>query len=143
MSEDLKYYIPRINEFYLGFEFECRELSWNTKEYSDWKLEIDPLNMDYNGFADTSPYYWMDLTNDNRIQFRVKYLDQFDIESLGWKFSDKIILQASNGTEFQLAFIVDKHWIGIYNTTLQQGVFNGEIKNKSELKKLMKQLGIN
>jgi len=64
------YYTPKIEEFYVGFEYEFRhsdykELGWkryNTPEFN-WERE-DAIT-----------------ANSNMSQFRVKYLDQEDIES--------------------------------------------------------------
>ena len=122
------YYTPKEEEFHKGFEYEYKHNNLWIKAVSG-RLSEDILWGKLNLKGDYS-------------DIRVKCLDKSDIESLGWKFSDKTILQASNGHEYQLAFIEDGCWVGIYNTTLKQGVFNGQIKNKSELIKVKEQLGI-
>ena len=90
---------------------------------------------------------------------RVKYLDKEDIDSLGFEkkyspsyINDEIIELYSKGTEndwYNLEFDDDILIITkchLYNKTTgnwsQDSIFKGTIKNKSELKKILKQLGI-
>jgi hypothetical protein len=79
---------------------------------------------------------------------RVKYLDKIDLEELGWKeFPDTSYFDIKNddGDNFQIHLHdnLDKgFWfIQIYNWN-SKIIFEGRIKNKSELEILMKQLGI-
>jgi len=127
MSE--KYYTPTIEEFYVGFEYEVKwyngkEDVWSKRSITDWYQELE---------------------NESRV----KYLDKEDIESLGWKHVGGKML---NGAMQNYA-ISDRPYILYYaenNKTYlsidigYEGtqIFRGAIKNKSELKKLMKQLGI-
>ena len=71
-----------------------------------------------------------------------KYLDQEDIKSLGW--SDKGSLWFEKDTWLLRKW--KNHELDIYDDSFTGEdpaiVFRGTIKNKSELKKLMKQLGI-
>jgi NDP-sugar pyrophosphorylase family protein len=82
---------------------------------------------------------------------RIKYLDRQDIEECGWKFS-------SLAQNFSIITEEDEknNKLGIWLEIMSNGrikiidcripihevVFNGYIKNKSELQKLMKQLNI-
>ncbi len=95
----------------------------------------------------------MDTTENNLDvkKCRVKYLDREDIESLGWEYKET--------TEGKYDYFWDKgtgkHSI-LYSETQKRclvtirdevrkkdfTVFVGTIKNKSELKRLLKQLGI-
>jgi hypothetical protein len=91
-------------------------------------------------------------------EFELKYLDKEDIESLGFKYDE-------NYVDFpELGFLKDTNYLSPYTqyllyynpvtkkfrieriincgTDLDDYLFNGTIKNKSELIKLMKQLGI-
>ena len=148
MKEDKKYYTPSIDEFYIGFGYErIHEL----KHYNDtWKsVEVTHKDNTFMRFVD-------DL-QDNRL--RVKYLDKEDIESLGWTFEkqhpgledisfsiDQVIDTCNMEPEISSSYLdydpeskyLRISWIGDGDTTR----FSGTIKNKSELKKLMKQLGI-
>lgn len=124
---EAKYYTPTIEEFHVGFEYETNYLS---KDWEKRTVKID----DAAWFFDT---YYKDATS---LEFRVKLLDREDIESLGWN-PDKIS-----------EFIKGKHSLNICLNTIhiyvpgdydgEEPHFNGKIKNKSELKKLMVQLGI-
>ena len=65
-----KYYTPKIKEFYVGFEYEWKcdgtQTDWTKSTCS---ILMNPLDVDA-----------------RRInEYRVKYLDQEDIESLGFK----------------------------------------------------------
>ena len=85
---------------------------------------------------------------------RVKYLDQEDLESLGWKYNgsgwyDLIDVPGSLGyfTHVKFHFWGKETTIIAYrgepiNATEEQHLFVGEIKNKSELKRIMKQTQI-
>lgn len=133
--EESKYYIPTIDEFCYGLQYEFRgSIGWHKRTY---------------GLADY--LYESDLTEELvEGNIRVKYLDTEDIESLGWKFIiDKSIIsnyEHSINKEIQL-YCNDKcstgnlH-IGITIYMEKDKIFNGWIQNKLELVKLMKQLGI-
>lgn len=89
---------------------------------------------------------------------RVKYLDKEDIESLGWVFKDKcqwdipftysfsdIGIGEVDNVKGGWKLIYSKYgWCSIIKDCYGEvSHFRGVIKNKSELKKLMVQLGIN
>ena len=128
-----KYYTPDITEFHVGFEFEEFEQEQWVKATSDG-----------------SDIYHIDRyqIKDNKI--RVKYLDQSDIESLGWSFEKKHPgleqLQFTKDLggpldDLCLEYDLESHylrisWYGDGDVTR----FSGTIKNKSELNKLMQQL---
>ena len=129
--ENNLYYTPEISEFHVGFEYEeyqFLERNWKIVKCEFIKPDtiIDPK--------------W----------FRVKTLDQSDIESLGWintenleftkdtwilrKFEDGIIIynDYSNG-KYKFPWL--------YEDSTDK-IFEGTIKNRSELIKLMQQLNI-
>lgn len=133
-----KYYTPTIEEFHVGFECEVETIA-NHKGIANgwegvilctlWFNSVDPTRIS-KSLIETS-------------NVRVKYLDQADIESLGFKqdgdfntvfyIVDKLVLQ------------VIKDEVLIY-THKQEGkysehLFKGMIKNKSELKKVLKMIG--
>lgn len=74
--------------------------------------------------------------------FRVKYLDQADIESLGWLNGETrgmtpfIFNELDPDNEFQLYYQFDNQFAQIYNCH-SDFVFQGTIKNKSQLKFIM------
>lgn len=78
------------------------------------------------------------------LQTRVKHLDQEDIESLGWtkKSNDKYQIR---DFIFQFNEEFPTSEVLIFKYDIDTGMdyyFQGNIKNKSELKKLMQQLEI-
>jgi hypothetical protein len=129
-----KYYIPTLEEFYSGFEYEHLEFDGNWKQINDFSNEYDyEDNPHYAVSKDISSYH-----------IRVKYLDAKDIESLGFR---KII------EDQYYIFALDKHIMMLVDDDLfiriinEQNnelyyLFQGTIKNKSELKVLLKQIGI-
>lgn len=147
-----KYYTPSIEEFHVGFEYEgtsaYREMDGSEDVYKVCKFNL----IEIEGF-DTFKYL------DTQLKaglVRVKYLDKKDIESLGF------ILQPTENTSFgditgeyvnetnsiHIYYKLDKIGVTypmfIYKTVnkVKVKVFDGYVKNISELKVLLKQLGI-
>lgn len=124
-----KYYTPVLEEFYIGFEYEILEDGNWTKEKFKIDVYLDEFFMS---------------------EKRVKYLDEADILELKWEKAqfvteDHIVKNYKYG-DFTL-----NHWSGSPFETgyyieiwheHQDNAFNGYIKNKNELKKLMTQIGI-
>lgn len=145
-----KYYTPEIEEFSINFEFETRTICKKTKE-ERWKHNRIELNeyvhkvtdLDENMtvvFINPMEFIYLNLRDGN---IRVKYLDRQDIEELGWtnyepphEYNHKWIL---GNYELNVWFNNEIPVVRITNYPL---FFQGKIKNKSELKKLMQQLGI-
>lgn len=135
-----KYYIPNIEEFHQGFEYEV----WYNSAYTKEKWIKETFE-----FYDKDQIYHYDCVDlipsfkNNGDSIRVKYLDQEDIESLGfikhktidnyWKLNN-IVLRIKN---FKISIYVYDDY------TVDKLIFEGIIKNKSELIKLLKQLNIN
>lgn len=132
MSE--KYYTPSIQEFHVGFEYEVNYGNNNwVKEslYSKEQVNVLPF------------------MNTNNI--RVKYLNKEDIESLGWKSSDRLIREfyiKDKNVVYYLNSIpngkihIKQEWNPYKEVVNTEDLFIGYLKNKSELQRLMKQLGI-
>lgn len=143
-----KYYTPDISEFYVGFEYElyCRDVnptikngstvwlkSWQTKIFTKSEFERG-IGFDRN----------LDLQDD---WIRVKYLDKEDIESLGFKFikigwtESSMIFRNNRDCGYEIYFRDD------YTLLISKSngitLFEGVVKNKSELIKLLKMLNIN
>ena len=140
-----KYYTPEISEFHIGFEYEFNSI---VPDENDWQkaiikdgTQIDDIHREYK--------------NGNRVYaLRAKHLDREDIETLDWEC--KLFYQSYNSGEF----IINNKYILIFNLIdsfciikhinfpdhVEKNIisiFQGTMKNKSELKKLMVQLGIN
>jgi hypothetical protein len=159
-----KYYTPNISEFSPNFELEKRKLvvvsENNTiEQWSRFMIKDIMVGWDYNTLSKAC----------EKGDFRVKYLDREDIESLGFIYDNNAEpipsrqdweIPKLDEYECPLAFMKDtqdvdgKLWI-IYlyrdNTIWieyikdccgMEYLFKGIIKNKSELKVLLKQLGI-
>lgn len=151
MKDKEYYYVPEIEEFYVGFEYELLESIPDSNggilysKEKEWQYRIltsehmcQPLN------------YEFFIKNKNKL--RVKYLDREDIESLGFKqITDNCFnlpLKSFRGRlDQEVRVLLRCTHVLIY---LAQGMhdaeekvlFTGDIKNKSELKRLLKQLGI-
>lgn len=134
-----KYYTPDYKEFHVGFEYEnfVKNIGWTKRtleSLGDQSVNETNACLDYE-------------------DYRVKFLDKQDIEALGWK----------NPTDYQNCIVYHNrdrlliHYqkdnlVGItdivgsvsskYDWDTLHYLFNGKIKNKSELKKLMEQLTI-
>jgi len=135
-----KYYTPEIEEFHVGFEFDAynKELKPKGNEWFKYTLGLG------------TDAQWGRIEEDlEKKHIRVKYLDQEDIESLGFKESPRggrWDLKVDEYNDIQLYMDLIDNWklglgLSIYG---DHGgiVFQGYIKNKSELKKLLKQLGV-
>ena len=134
--ESSKYYTPEIEDFHVGFEYEV-----NTGDKWIPEIQLD-------GY----------IHNKKLENIRVKYLDKEDVESLGWFYTgrstdlwfNKVGLSDSASgahkfTEYKLHFGTHDHVLKInaYFGNQDEGcLFEGVIHNKSELRKLMKQLKI-
>lgn len=146
-----KYYIPTIDEFHIGFEYEyksCHEINNNM----DWIKQT----MHFMDMCDIG----LELNNDPNIswQFRVKYLDKEDIESLGFGLRNnyelfdmfcytKLLKPDFHRDGIELIYHYDNNRLVIQSDIDhfnhgERVYFDGYIKNKSELKVLLKQLSI-
>lgn len=156
------YYTPRDEEFHLGFEFEVKKGSGLISnayytEGQQWKQTV----VQQGDFFNTI----------NPEHIRVKRLDQVDLEDLGFSKRPRgtwagFIDYKYNGlidgeTDYFLRAsihipVMDDRWRIVLHRNLNDDsnidknisesesaiVFEGRIKNKSELKRLMVQLGI-
>ena len=137
--EENKYYVPEIDEFYVGFEFEEWENTAFTNE--EWiAKKIDYFtNLEYVCIPEIDKHL-EDYVLGTSL-FRVKYLDKEDLIELGFK-PDPSGERYYEFNEYQL--YVDIH--PDFNITIYNDdpiiIFRGSIKNKSELIKVLKMLGI-
>lgn len=127
-----KYYTPSIEEFHVGFEFEIliKNKYWETTSVGKYELNTIAANVN-SSFKD---YY------------RVKYLDREDIESFGFSnvIGDIYFLKVGKLFPVKLQQLEYNKIIIFYPEYFNRGeiLFQGIIKNKSELKTLLKQLEI-
>ena len=148
-----KYYTPKIEELYVGFECE------HTSNMTAFKIDdTDRIYKENLNQADLCNYLNWEIEEGGLEKFiRVKYLDREDIESLGFILKGKSIdlwfqregiylrydghhlknIMLQYGTHDQRLRITF-----LYTSGEEQIHFEGKIKNKSELKKLVKQLEI-
>lgn len=130
----MKYYTPELEEFHVGFEYEILE-DWDTYPERTWWPQVygvDGTNPESIGFVD----------NSTLVDIKVKYLDEQDIKELGWVQDENYPTQYSlKETDFVWTLVEFDDFINI-ETSSRHVNFNVTIKNKSELKKLMSQLGI-
>jgi len=125
-----KYYTPKLNEFFDGFEYESLDdIIWKKSVFDFRDLEV--------------------VDDEIREEIiRVKYLNREDIESFGFKYdSDNFFEGFFNGLIYKILLVNENVWIYFRQNVGNEKIidktsFFGKIKNKSELKKLMVQLGI-
>lgn len=136
MSKEARYYVPKIEEFHVGFYFQRYGNDYETEQVDqyDWHVYDDLLHMD---------------------EVRVKYLDREDIEAEGWqKQTDTQVtcyeiwvgrrlyeMRKSHpeyyGEDKYVIDFIEKEGKGNRFTC-----FSGTIKNRSELRKVMEMLGV-
>ena len=154
--EENKYYTPDISEFYVGFEYEELEFiytdkGWYTKKEQRWISKV------YNATDYLEAYYLSERVKRKLFEnsIRVKYLNREDIESLGFKYNKTqpglnedyfeydISCLSVEQAEYYMDYDYDSKYCRIYFSLLDGDttVFAGNIKNKSELVKLLNQLG--
>ena len=133
-----KYYTPEIDEFFVGFEFEeLFKQKWNRlipppkDSPNEWvKLKLD-----------TSHSISRIISKIKQDKVRVKYLDKQDLIELGFN-KDPSGVRYFEFNGFQLYFDIHQDFnVTIYNDD-SIIVFQGDVKNKSELIKVLKMLGI-
>jgi hypothetical protein len=129
-----KYYTPEIEEFHVGFEFEVN--------YTDegWLKEIFCNGTGKNIDSIAKLVSFLGRTNFEDA-YRVKYLDKEDIESL--RFEQLYLPYEFKKDWYRLIKQHEEHHYIITDDRCQDHIFVGIIKNKSELKKLLKQLNVN
>jgi len=133
-----KYYTPTIEEFHVGFKFQVLSQDGNRTEDEDWNNQF----LGYETIYDFNEESWRENIECYLVlnAIRVKLLDREDIESLGFTYLHETSFLFN--TRFHLTS--NETYINIsdnlYNGT--RVIFDGIIKNKSELQKLLIQLGI-
>lgn len=162
--EDNKYYIPEIDELYIGYE--CQWLSKGTGEY-DWMIMdghkedkwIDTVLMLDNSWGHNL-FSAVKAVKNQLDNIRTKYLDRQDIESLGWYIDYIGEMDRVNGLNapwkhksgsaimFENQLLAEKGTMTITNSrdigygNMPQEMYVGKIPSINELRTLMKWLGI-
>jgi len=145
--ESNKYYVPEISEFHVGFEYE--KYDERVAIYSNYPKESTTTNWHRFKYDLKSIRLSQLGTHLYDKTIRVKYLDQSDIESLGWikhainKNCYYIELHKNTfGTIYMEYYDEQETKWCIESDRHGESIFIGTIKNKSELIKLMQQLNI-
>lgn len=138
---DNKYYTPTLEEFHVGFRYEFTinlhhpaEYVWEDMELGDNELTNIQFHIE-------------------RGEIRVKYLDQDDLEELGWELDqctgkDGCQYYITRGFDTIASLVVGSRelsYIGehcILIDAFKRGSFEGSCKNYNEMKKLMQMLNI-
>jgi hypothetical protein len=140
-----KYYTPTIEEFRVGFEYE--QVSINPQEDITVSDEVK-----YEECKFPDPFVGYNLNRLVLNMCRVKYLDKQDIESLGFieitedtfekrKTGDPLVTYSIDYFQIDNS---DKVFLRIGQDVLsyEDILFQGSVKNLSELTTLLKQIGI-
>ena len=147
-----KYYTPKIEEFHVGFEIEVYNQS--TSSWYKKTCTIESIQEDIISVCGAAGMNWsLDGEDENHpsSRTRVKYLDKDDIEDCGFILTGK-----PNDSKYYFRDVDDMLSItvrvGFYknggnNLHLYEFIgdrietlFSGEIKNKTELKTLLKKI---
>ena len=132
-----KYYTPEIEEFHVGFEYEIHR-GYSEKEDRGGVIEMSNKFVNTIMTNETGFGYIQGCIDDKFL--RVKYLDREDAESLGFvKWPDDDIYDLGK-FQLHLGRHTDPYKVEIYDNNSQY-CFVGIIKNKSELKKVLKMIG--
>ena len=151
-----RYYNPKIEELHIGFECEIDQSEIN----KNFKWCEYVIGTDYENITIARA-----VSEVNKNGIRVKYLDRQDIESFGFKFD---ATRSKVDGNFVGSYENEKYYLdyspysysGEFNSSVHlrvmkikdipitsyqsnyQFIYDGIIKNKSELKKLLIQLEI-
>jgi len=147
---DNLYYIPDIEEFAIGLECEIKKIT-------DREITWEPAVMDERNIS------WI-ISKFKSVkmdgpQVRMKFLDQSDIEECGFTHTKTVLQEFYEWKdvhakpevygyriwELQCCHRPDTHWFELkahFEDDNWSTLFEGKIRNKSELKKLLKQIGI-
>jgi hypothetical protein len=134
-----KYYVPKIEEFYIGFECEFK----NKMQSNKWETVICDQDMI------SIVYDRIEHSENFKDEIRVKHLDEQDIQDLGFTKETKHRYSISySDVSYKLYFLqadapmIIKEFQPNDNYESAATIFNGTIKNKSELKRIMQMLKI-
>ena len=155
------YYVPEIEEFHHGFVYEMiPPIGYTFLDFNDLKKQVETVwsNQYIEGVYNVKPVslFGSELANikgaiaENKC--RVKYLDREDIESFGFELDQC----TKDGCVFYKGHLITKeewcltfggktnpkNYLSVTSMKNNPNSFTGVVKNKSELKIILKQLGI-
>lgn len=148
-NSDNKYYTPTIEEFHVGFEYENKQfLKHITNLNEHTEEDYTYIKCEWSKFIDFKDVFNLFFENGNIVDItvpksiRVKYLDREDIESLNLEVFELDMGEYSafyikKGKDVIAAWFPDDIE---ENIEINDLLFT--ILNKSELKRLLKQLQI-
>lgn len=143
--ENSKYYTPEISDFNIGLIYQCLCIDGDENDDECWNEfvfgEHDPIDIDCDGWSDNL----LSFISEQKI--RIKLLNKDDIIGLKW---DDVALKPYHFEKkdglyiYGLALLEKDRRVIIYEkiNEMTSLIFNGILKNKSELRRLMKQLKI-
>ena len=171
MKEQQKYYTPKIEDLHVGFECEKMDQSLIASEFEN-TIESQLIGVDYktdkNKLYKPHKITAQEIYNYSlnphifAMEVRVKYLDRQDIEEVGFDFNGQMEFESkewgycwehsidhTEGKEKYYTLYIDN---GIVNIIYCEYInlvgrseiikFQGTIKNKSELKKVLQMIGV-
>lgn len=147
---EAKYYTPTIEDFHVGFEFEAnyKKEGWQKEIFGIGERSISSVPQLLYQFLDGAPL---------EGNIRVKILDREDIEAEGFEFSENYADRPTLGFLKEFKDNKDLQYLLFYTpetnelrierifkcgTGKEDYLFNGFIRNRSELQKLMQMLNI-
>ncbi len=132
------YYTPLIEDIHIGFELECFEQGGKLNPNKGWIGSWNKCIVDFD-WIKTICYNYEEFADEVSINYRVKYLDIDDIKELGFKSNVNVRGDLFMGENMDNGLII------LYNTATHKGeislddvLFKGTIRNKSELKNILK-----
>lgn len=138
------YYIPKIEEFHVGFVFESLERTSIDGDFKWTKLAYMQEDISSHSTQFSSLEYFYNRIESETV--RVKSLDKEDIESLGWAEVEigygpgwLMFHKGEYGLFFGSDCKVKIEGSGPFDERVW---FDGTIKNKSELSMIMEMVGI-
>jgi len=154
-----KYYTPELHEFHFGFEFEYLHplsVAKTTNEWQayDWRSQMATVTLHPSGIS-------IGGFSIKQECLRVKCLDKEDTEECGWdiagegynghsstqpttfKYTKPTVYRGLK-TQVTLIHNIVTKWccVSVNSNMEDKTLFAGYIKNKSELKKIMKMINI-
>lgn len=141
-SDNNTYYTPSIEEFYQGFEYEHL---WGNK----WKKSIygeneeETHNFDRDGEWYHPSLFCKQFKDEElrKLNYRVRHLCHEDIVRCGWGIGSGSL--DYNLLHFQLDIdLEDRNKITLTDQYNNSTLFLGTIRNRSELLRIMKMVGI-
>lgn len=162
-----KYYTPELEEFHYGFEYEQFEDYDVPGKDKEWHKFV----YGENGSDNPESLTYVSALGIKLKTLRVKYLDREDIEELGFVFNetttqamggpsgsvmafDMLEVEMPRGSRnvlenFYMTYAVPTNWVLIWNVSkmfnsddIKHTRFCGKVKNKSELKRILNQIGV-